>query len=218
MGIENLGDGGWSNNGWSRYKKEIEETFRQIINLGYALIFVSHEKDKTFTRKDGTSYNQIVPTAQSSINEIVKNMVDLYCYVSIKEDGSRKLIFRSNDGTIDCKSRFKYMPAEVDLSYEALKQAVNEAIDAEEKLKGKDIITNEKVVQPIIQTYDYDALMKEFQTITGDLMHKDPSYGPKITAIVDKYLGKGKKVSEATPDQAEFINLINEEIKADLMK
>ena len=42
-------------------------------------------------------------------------------------------------------------------------------------------------------------------------------YGPKITQIVDKYLGRGKKVSEATPDQAEFINLIVIEIKEELL-
>ena len=39
----------------------------------------------------------------------------------------------------------------------------------------------------------------------------------KITAIVEKYLGKGKKVSDSTPDQAEFIHLIVSDIKADLM-
>ena len=42
-------------------------------------------------------------------------------------------------------------------------------------------------------------------------------YGPKITHIVEKYLGKGKKVSETTPDQAEFISLIINEIKEDLL-
>lgn len=218
LGIEALGEGGWSVNGWSRYKKEIEESFRTITQLNYALVFISHDKDKTFKRKDGTEYNQTVPTAQSSVNEIVKNMVDLYAYATIMPDGSRKLIFRSADGSIDAKSRFKYMPAEIDLSYDALVKALNEAIDTEAAEHNNQFVTNERASTVIAPTYDYDALMKEFQTITGDLMHKDPSYGPKITAIVDKYLGKGKKVSEATPDQAEFINLINEEIKEDLMK
>lgn len=145
-------------------------------------------------------------------------MVDLYAYVDIKNDGSRKLVFRSADGTIDCKSRFKYMPAEIDLSYESLKNAINEAIDKEEQVKGKDIVTDKKDVPILEKTYDYDALMNEFQTLTGDLMHKDTANGPKITEIVNKYLGKGKKVSETTRDQAEFISLINDEIKDTLIK
>ena len=48
-------------------------------------------------------------------------------------------------------------------------------------------------------------------------MSRGTTNGPKITAIVEKYLGKGKKVSDTTPEQAEFVNLIVSDIKADLM-
>lgn len=34
LGIENIGDGGWTTNGWSKYKKEFEETFRTLAQLG----------------------------------------------------------------------------------------------------------------------------------------------------------------------------------------
>jgi hypothetical protein len=43
------------------------------------------------------------------------------------------------------------------------------------------------------------------------------SNGAKITQIIERYLGKGKKISETTRDQAEFIHLIVTEIKEDLM-
>lgn len=218
LGIETLGEGGWSVNGWSRYKKEIEECFRTIVQLNYALVFISHDKDKTFKRKDGTEYNQTVPTAQSSINEIAKNMVDIFGYAAINQDGTRKLIFRSNDGTIDCKSRFKYMPAEIELSYTALVEALNKAIDTEANDHNNQYVTEEKNSEVLAPTYDYDALMTEFQQITGNLMRENPGNGPKITEIVDKYLGKGKKVSETTRDQAEFISLIVDEIKDTLVK
>lgn len=42
-------------------------------------------------------------------------------------------------------------------------------------------------------------------------------YTPRITQIVDKYLGKGKKVNDATMDQVELIDLIVTEIKEDLL-
>jgi hypothetical protein len=41
--------------------------------------------------------------------------------------------------------------------------------------------------------------------------------GPKVTQIIDRYLGKGRKISETTRDQAEFIHLIVTEIKEDLL-
>ena len=167
LGIENIGDGGWSTNGWSKYKKEFEESFRAITQLGYALVCISHDKDKTFKRKDGTEYNQVVPTAQSSINEIVKNMVDLYAYAMQDLDGTRKLVFRSSDGSVDAKSRFRYMPSEVSLSYDALVEALNKAIDKEAAEHDNKFVTAERAADVIAPTYDYDALMTEFQTITG---------------------------------------------------
>ena len=34
LGIDNIGDGGWAVNGWARYKKEFEDTFRTLAQLG----------------------------------------------------------------------------------------------------------------------------------------------------------------------------------------
>ena len=49
-------------------------------------------------------------------------------------------------------------------------------------------------------------------------MQKDGNYyQPRITQIVEQYLGKNKKVTNTTIDQAELIYLINEGIKAELM-
>ena len=42
-------------------------------------------------------------------------------------------------------------------------------------------------------------------------------YPPRISEIVAKYLGKGKKASDATPKQAEFIYLIVEDMKNTLL-
>lgn len=72
-GVDKLSDISWGG-GWSEVKKEIEETFRTITQLGYALFFISHAKDKTFKREDGTEYNQVVPTLGNSYNEIIKDM------------------------------------------------------------------------------------------------------------------------------------------------
>ena len=80
-------------------------------------------------------------------------------------------------------------------------------------------VTDAREVVAITKTYDYDALMAEFQNIVGQLMNENAVYySPRITQIVDKYLGKGKKVSDATIDQAEFIHLIVTEVKDEFMK
>ena len=212
LGIENIGDGGWSTNGWSKYKKEFEDSFRTIAQLGYAVCFISHSADKTFKKKDGTEYNQMVPTAQKSANEIIKGMADIYACADII-NGERRLILRSLDGSVDTGCRFKYIEPEIPFSYQSLVEALNKAIDQEAAETNNKFVTQERISNVIAPEYDFDALMAEFQKLTGDLMRKDPSNGPKITEIVNRYLGKGKKASEATRDQAEFIALIVDEIK-----
>ena len=219
LGIDSIGDGGWKTNGWSKYKKELEECFRTITQLGYALVCISHDKDKTFTRKDGTEYNQTVPTAQTSLNNIIKDMADLYLYASLDEKTkTRKLIIRSLDNSIECGSRFKYMPNEIPLDYDELVKAINEAIDKEAAEHDNKFVTDEKA-PPLAgdKTYNFDAMMQEFTNLVGDLMTANQSNGTKITAIVDKYLGKGKKVSDCTPDQCEHLDLILMDLR-DLVK
>ncbi len=216
LGIESLGEGGWTVNGWAKYKKELEDTFRTITNLGQALVFISHDSDKTFKRKDGTEYNQTVPTVQKSANDIIKAMADIYCYATIDEASKeRKLILRSLDGTVDAGCRFRYIKPEISLDYQALVDAMNEAIDKEAKENDNKYVTEKREEAPATAVeYDYDALMAEFNDLAGKLMSKDSTYyGPRVTQIVSKILGKNKKVSETTRDQAEFIYLIVGEMK-----
>ena len=60
--------------------------------------------------------------------------------------------------------------------------------------------------------------MKEFQDLAGKLMETQAATnGPKITHIIEKYLGKNRKIIDTTPDQAALIYLIISEIKEDLL-
>lgn len=218
LGIENIGDGGWTTNGWAKYKKEFEETFRTLTQLGYAVVFISHDKEKTIKLPNIPEYQQITSTMQSSALAIVENMCDIigYAHSVPNRDGTfrRVLTLRSPDNSIRCGCRFKYIDSEIEFSYESLTRALNEAIDREAKETNGMFVTNERQAALEVKEYDYDALKNEFQDLVGNLMNKDPQhYGPRITQIVDKYLGKGKKVSDASIEQAEFISLIISEIK-----
>ena len=221
LGIENIGDGGWSTNGWAKYKKEFEDTFRTLTQLGYAVVFISHDKEKTIKLQGQPEYQQISSTMQSSAMAIVENMSDIigYAHPIVDKNGEsrRVLSLRSSDNTIRCGCRFRYIEPEIEFSYESLTNALNRAIDKEANETNNQFVTNERQAAPILKEFDYEGLMAEFQDLVGGLMNKNPQYyGPRITQIVDKYLGKGKKVSDATLDQAEFIALIIDEIRADL--
>jgi adenosyl cobinamide kinase/adenosyl cobinamide phosphate guanylyltransferase len=220
LGIENIGDGGWATNGWAKYKKEFEDTFRTLTQLGYAVVFISHDKEKTISPQNAKEYQQIGSSMQSSALAIIENMSDIigYAHPKVTDQGSNMVLtLRSMDNSIRCGCRFKYIQPEIDFTYEALTKALNEAIDKEAAETNYQYVTNERVAATIVKEYDFDALMNEFRELAGQLMQKSQTNGLKITQIVDKYLGKGKKVGDATSDQAELIYLIVTEVKEDLM-
>lgn len=221
LGIENIGDGGWTTNGWAKYKKEFEDVFRSLAQLGYAVVFISHDKEKTITPQNAKEYQQIGSSMQSSALSIIENMCDIigYAHPKVTENGSRMVLtLRSPDNSVRCGCRFKYIEPEIDFTYDALTKALNDAIDKEANETNNQYVTTERQSAPILKEYDFDALMGEFKEIVGGLMERDSATNmPKITQIIDKYLGKGKKISEATRDQAELVYLIVNEIKEDLM-
>lgn len=223
LGIENIGDGGWTTNGWAKYKKEFEDVFRTLAQLGYAIVFISHDKEKTIKPQNGTEYQQIGSSMQSSALSIIENMADIigYAHPKANPDGTtqRVLTLRSLDNSIRCGCRFRYIEPEIPFSYEALTKALQEAINKEALENNGQYVTNERQTISIAKEYDFDALMKEFSEIAGKLMETASAVnGPKITEIISKYLGKGKKISEATREQAELVYLIVQEIKDTMLK
>lgn len=216
--IDALGDLGYGK-GWTAFKKEFEEIFRGLTQLGYAVCFISHDKESQEVI-DGEERTIVRPSLSNAPRNIIENMADIYGYAkSFIIDGKSqvKLLLRSLDNTISCGCRFKYIEPVIDFNYKSLVEALNEAIDKESQATGGKYVTDEKNMANISKTYDYDALMEEFNTLVTELMGKDEMYyAPRIKQIIEQYLGKGKKITNATLDQAEFIFLINEAIKTDL--
>jgi hypothetical protein len=216
-GIEDLGDMGYGK-GWTKFKDEFNEVFRGLTQLGYAVFFIGHDKPETIENPDGSKYQKIRPTLSNSTKTVIAGMADIYGYAHQKNAGEMSVLtLRDSSGIIECGCRFKYMPVEIVMSYKNLVDALNEAIDKEAAETSGQFVTNERIFAPTATTYDYDALMTEFQDLVGQLMSSGTTNGPKITAIVERYLGKGRKVSDTTEAQAEFVNLIISDIKAELM-
>lgn len=208
--IETLGEGGWSKNGWAAFKKELTDVFNTISVEGYAIIFISHAKDKTITRPDSTEYNKIVPSASESVSSIVKGMSDMIIY-GYQEYGTNKryMILRS-DQSIEAGTRFPYMKDKIPFGYEHLVKALNDAIDEEEKHGGQ--VTEERTIEEITEV-SFADLMTELQSTISAVMAKDASNAEKIKAIVERYLGKGKKVSDCTEKQQEIVEFVLSELK-----
>ena len=213
--IEDLGDLGYGK-GWSKFKDEFNDIFRGLTQMGYAVFFIGHDKE---AKDNNGNITNIRPSLSNSTREVIAGMADIYGYA--KQSGAGQpsvLVLRDKTGFIECGSRFKYVSDVIPMNYQALTQEIFKAIDIEAQEHDNKYVTNEKMQAIEEVTYDYDSLMSEFQDVVGKLMNTNTNNASKITTIVEKYLGKGKKVTETTPDQAGFIYLILEEIKSELLK
>lgn len=216
--IEDLGDMGYGK-GWTKFKDEFNNIFRGLTQLGYAVFFIGHDKTESIDNPDGTKTYKIRPALSNSTKTVIAGMADIYGYAHQKYAGEMSVLtLRDPSNLIECGGRFKYLSNEIPMNYKNLVNALHEAIEKEAAENGGKFVTEERIVAPVEKTYDFDALKTEFEGLVGQLMNKNQTYyAPKIMEIVEKYLGKGKKVADATPSHAEFLHLIVTDIKEDLM-
>lgn len=209
--IEDLGELEYGK-GWSQFKDEFNEVFRGITQLGYAVLFIGHHKEII---DEETKTTKIRPAISSSVRTVIGGMADIYGYAHQKYAGEMSVLtLRCSDGSIECGSRFKYLPNEIPCNYYKLTEALSKAIEEEAAENNGKYITTEKIkVTTGKKNYDFNEMTENFQTMVETLMTQSTNNAPKITAIVDKYLGKGKKVANATAEQAEQLELILIELK-----
>lgn len=221
--VDALKDIAWGA-GYSMTEKEFRKTLYEIRQEGYGLVMLSHVTDGTFTREDGTEFNERTPSIPGKRTKgIVENLADIYGYAHMvrREDGSyeRVLSLRATDESMPNGNHFKYMPDEVPLSYKALEEALADAIQKEENETSPDFFCDDKPSAFIeSEPLDFSALREEFDSLVAKLQEAlGSSFGtqgaPRIVEIANKYLGKGKLVADCTPAQVEQLALIVDDIK-----
>ena len=208
-GITTLGELGFGK-GWTFFKNEFNQVFRGLTQLGYAVVFLGHHRELI---EEGTNRTIIRPALSNSTRVTISGMADIIGYAHQKKDASMSVLTLRHDDSIECGGRFKYIKPEIEMSYDNLVTVVRDAIEKEAEEHDNQFITDEKQTVVEKEAYDFDSLMKEFKGLCEALMEEDESNGAKITATVEHYLGKGKKASEITPYQIEFLALINEDLK-----
>ena len=202
--------------GYSMAMDEFDECIRKILQLGYGLVIISHDQDKTMKNENGEEYNQIIPTLDKRARLVCERTCDIigYCREVEDQEGHKTVrMFMRETSRYVAGSRFKYTPDSIELSYDNLVKAIADAIDEQERVSRGTTTNSFNNLHTDDIEYDFPALMKEVQQTVGALMSGHPEMEHKIVSIVDKHLGKGKKVSDCTPDQAALVDLILYDLK-----
>lgn len=205
--------------GYNKAQKEFDKAIRSILQMDYGLVLISHSQDRVETDENNVEYIKMMPTLDKRAALVCERACDIIGLTRPVRDEngkvSTKMYLRETPRYV-AGSRFKYMVDEIDLSYDNLVKAINDAIDKEAAETGNQYVTAAKsnLYQPIEEKfYDFDALMAEFGDIVGTLMEADQNNRNKITAIVNEYLGEGRKVNECTEYDAPEIDLILRELR-----
>lgn len=202
--------------GYAMAMDEFDECIRKILQLGYGLVLISHEQDKAMKNERGEEYNQLIPTLDKRARLICERTCDIigYCRSVENEEGNKSVrMFMRETNRYVAGSRFKYTPDSIELTYDNLVQAISDAIDKEEAAVQGSTTTESYNMHKEEIEYDFTSLMKDVQSTVGMLMSTRPEVEHKIVSIVDKHLGKGRKVSDCTPDQAPLVDLILNDLK-----
>lgn len=209
--------------GYALVSAEFDEKLRSIVQLGYGIVIISHETDKTFKDETGAEYNKIVPTLDKRANNIVARMTDIIGYsrsVTDADGNNKTLLFMRGTPRFEAGSRFKYTPDYIEFTYKNLVNAISDAIDKQAQEDGEELFTDERenAYRDTSSHLDFDELMKAFQDTIAEFSKDEKKmetyYAPRITQIIDKFLGKGKKVNEMSRDQVEQLALIVDDLKA----
>jgi hypothetical protein len=223
FGVDSIGDIPFGK-GYTMIAKEFDESLRNIVQMGYGLVLISHAVDKTFTDETGKEFNQIVPTLGSKPRNIVSRMCDIIGYSRAiqNEDGTTttKLFMRGTPRYI-AGSRFKYTPDYIDFTYNDLVKAIGDAIDKQMQEDGAEFFTDERtnVYAEVTQELDFDELVVTFNNIVNSIIENNNEekfqnyWQPRIIQITEKYLGKGQKVNQCSREQTEALDLIVTDLK-----
>lgn len=208
--------------GYTLVSKEFDEKLRSVVQMGYGIILISHATDKVFTDENGQEYNKIVSTLDKRGNRIVARMADIIGYsrsVTDADGNDKTLLFMRGTPRFEAGSRFKYTPNYIEFNYANLTKAIADAIEQQAKEDGQELFTDQRENAYIDTTshLDFDELMDEFKELI-DGFSKDEEkmanyYAPRITEVIENYLGAGKKVNEMNRGQAEQLVLILDDLK-----
>lgn len=217
--VQSIGDLAWGK-GYELARTEFTQALREIAFLQYGMIFVSHSTEKTFKNEKGEDYIKIVPALPSRPYEIINKMVDIIAYGHDFTDanGERyaKLFLRGNDRYL-AGSRFKFTPNSIPFEYQALTNAICDAID---KQNAEDGIASSNEPETIGNSYfnpnntqTFDEVMAEARTLWNKIKEVDIEKLKIVNNSIERIFGKPMKLSEATENQLDLLKMVVDEMR-----
>jgi len=196
---------------WKEYDNLVWSWVDNIIGLGYAVVFIGHEK------LDRKKDKFIIDGDERNIKPIRDN-ADIVCYLQSNGiDDNGKVIpssaYLAETEDYFARTRFTYMNTFIEeFSAENLENAIVDGITKQNKTEGYENVTFEE--QQEIYQKEEITLDEVIKTISElyERMDKLKLIDDYIS-IVETHLGVDKRVSEATEKQMEALLSIRDDLE-----
>ena len=225
-GALTMADGDSKHNLYQLYEKEYFRQINQLVSAGYTVVFIAHEQADSKTKF-------ISPKGDKRCMNPIIDKCDYVVYLrsnGVDEEGKviKSSAYLAQTSEFFARARIEYTPTYIrEFTAESLTNAIQEGIDKKRQLDNATVTTfaeQQKLNQ--VEELDFDALIKEFNETVKSIEGSNDLdavteagqkfktfWAPKIAQIVEKYLGKGKKVSQCNENQVEAVSLILNELK-----
>ena len=197
---------------YSEVDKIFNNFLLEITRMGYGLALIGHAKTQSKLAKKGKNEvesDYTIPSLARRGYQIVANMVDNIFYVTIDydEEGNRVRVLKTRETSeFFAGSRFRFLPETILLDADVLKEEMQKAVDKEENTtdEKKDLFVKENKI-------DFDKVMEQLNELVMDKFVPNDKLNV-VNKIVEKHLGLGNKVADATEDQADALQIILDEL------
>lgn len=214
--VERINDANGGYGAWAELKQEFEEQLNKLTNSGLCVVFISHAQEVDMVDTDGkTKYKRYEPIGGKRDGQLVADLVDIIGYVSSNGYDSEGNAILSSCYFADGKyfkagSRFRYMPRVLkEFTAENLQEAIKVAVEKEEQESGLTGKTKLEQLDMEVKKPTYTEILGEIKNLV--MSNKDKV--KDIQKIVEKYLGEGVKISQATESQMEQLEMILSDIQ-----
>ena len=210
--------------GYEMLEREMGEQIAKLDNAGYALMFLTHDKDRQFETREGLKYDKTTLSLGGRVRDLILNMADFIVFIELSKElvkgvaEDRRYIYFRGDSGLEAGSRFKHVPNRIEYSFDGFIDTIEDAILKEyggdekevEKAKKKQNKEKEEQAQEYIENTkaqsDISSLQEEALSIAKGLSKENKKLAGKL--FMDKLGDVDPKKCEDAKALLEVINVI----------
>lgn len=209
-GVNRIKDGNEGFGLWTEYETELWEQIDKLVSLDFTVVFITHEE----INKEGKAF----PKGDKRLMPTIRDNSDFTVYLKsngIDEEGEviKSSAYLAETDEFFARSRFTYVPKYIEeFTAENLEEAIISGISHQEEVEGiKTVAFSEQKELLEANTLDYDQLMEDIKTTGSQLVEEEKA--EELQEVIEKHLGKGRKVTECKKSQVQVMSVILDDLK-----